>query len=1032
MNITDKRMPGPEPMVLSGRDVTAVLGPTNTGKTHLAIERMVAHESGMIGLPLRLLAREVYGRVAEKVGTANVALITGEEKIAPPGARYFVCTVEAMPRATDAAFVAIDEVQIAGDLERGHIFTDRLLHLRGRQETLLLGAATMRGILQHLLPGVSVVTRPRMSQLTYAGSKKITRLPRRSAVVAFSADEVYAIGELIRRQRGGVAVVLGALSPRTRNAQVALYQSGDVDYLVATDAIGMGLNLDVDHVAFAQNRKYDGYQYRQLNAAELGQIAGRAGRHVRDGTFGVTGRVDPLSDELVGKIESHDFAPIRTLQWRTASFDFSSLDALKASIETPAPIEGLTRALPAVDAQTLDLLSRDEAVRGLADSPEQVSLLWDVCALPDYRRIAPAQHADIIASLYLDLARNGHVDEDYMSKQVHRADRTDGDIDTLSARIAQIRTWTFVSHRVGWLANQAYWQEKTRDIEDRLSDALHDRLTKRFVDRRTSVLMKRLRENAMLEAEISPEGDVNVEGHHVGSLLGFRFSTDNHADGEDAKAIRTAAQKALASEFETRATRFAAAANGDLALGSDGTVRWLGNPVAKLAPGEELLKPRALLLADEQLTGPARDKVAARVERFVAFQIETHLKPLQLLSAADNLSGTAKGIAFRMVEACGMINRREIVEEVRTLDQDTRGALRRMGVRFGFYHLFVPALLKPAPAGLLTQLWALKNDAMEKPGFGDVVASLATGRTSLVTEPSFERDFYKLAGYRLLGQRAVRIDILERLADLIRPTLFWKPGLGQRPEGGFDGNRFIVTPAMMSILGATAEDIEEVLKSLGYRGEPRPADDVAAHLAKLDAEAAEKAASEQVVPVSENNGDKAASETTKPEAPAAEKLIEAEKAAQPEDTETTAAVAEPSTEPVAEQPESCEKAPAEAVEKTPSPQEAVPDGDAGKPDEAVAEITDDANEEPKPVILWRQARHGGGQQRSRGRERDKGGGGKRDGDRQGKRGSHGDRHPGKPGRKPGNPRKPREQRPAKIDPDSPFAKLAALKEQLKK
>lgn len=378
-----------EPLILSGRDVTAVLGPTNTGKTHLAIERMVAHESGVIGLPLRLLAREVYARVCEKVGAQNVALVTGEEKILPPTARYSVCTVEAMPRETNAAFVAIDEVQLAGDLERGHIFTDRILHLRGRQETLLLGAATMRGILERLLRGISVVTRPRLSHLAYAGSKKLTRLPHRSAIVAFSADEVYAIAELIRRQRGGAAVVLGALSPRTRNAQVALYQSGDVDYLVATDAIGMGLNLDVDHVAFAQNRKFDGFQFRDLNPGELGQIAGRAGRHMRDGTFGVTGQVDPFSEELIEKIEAHDFDPVKVLQWRTAQFDFASLDALKRSIETIAPVEGLTRALPAVDAQALEQLSRDPDIKARANGRDRVAKLWEVCALPDYRRNRP-------------------------------------------------------------------------------------------------------------------------------------------------------------------------------------------------------------------------------------------------------------------------------------------------------------------------------------------------------------------------------------------------------------------------------------------------------------------------------------------------------------------------------------------------------------------------------------------------------------------------------------------------------------------
>ncbi|MER8742919.1 helicase [Mesorhizobium sp. M1004] len=839
MNIQPKHT---EPLILSGRDVTAVLGPTNTGKTHLAIERMVAHESGIIGLPLRLLAREVYARVCEKVGAHKVALITGEEKIQPPGAKYSVCTVEAMPRETDVAFVAIDEVQLAGDLERGHIFTDRILHLRGRQETLLLGAATMHGILQKLLRGVSVVTRPRLSHLAYAGSKKLTRLPRRTAIVAFSADEVYAIAELIRRQQGGAAVVLGALSPRTRNAQVAMFQAGDVDYLVATDAIGMGLNLDLDHVAFAQNRKFDGYQYRNLTAAELGQIAGRAGRHLRDGTFGVTGQVDPLDEELVKRIEGHEFDPVKVLQWRTAHFDFASLDALKRSIETNAPVEGLTRALPAVDAQALEHLSRDEDIRALATNAKRVALLWEACALPDYRKIAPAQHSDLIASIYTDLAKHGHVDENYMAEQVRRADTTEGDIDTLSHRIAQIRTWTFVSNRPGWLADQAHWREKTREIEDRLSDALHERLTKRFVDRRTSVLMRRLRENTMPEAEISPTGTVLVEGHHVGELQGFRFTADQSAGGEDAKAVRTAAQKALAAEFEARAERFGACANGDLALGSDGTLRWIGAPIGTLVAGEDALKPRLVLLADEQLTGPARDKVAARAERFVNFQIESLLKPLVDLKNAEQIAGIGRGIAFQLVEHFGLINRRDIAEEMKSLDQEGRAALRRLGVRFGAYHVFVPALIKPAPAGLITLLWALKNDGKDKPGFGDVVHALASGRTSVVIDPAFDKSFYKLAGYRNLGRRAVRIDILERLADLIRPATNWKPGLGQRPDGAYDGQSFMVTPPMMSILGATADDMEEILKGLGYRAEPKPPAEVKARLEAQDNAAREAAA----------------------------------------------------------------------------------------------------------------------------------------------------------------------------------------------
>ncbi|RVC40498.1 helicase, partial [Mesorhizobium sp. M4A.F.Ca.ET.090.04.2.1] len=937
-------------------------------------------------------ARIDLARVCEKVGVHKVALITGEEKIQPAGARYSVCTVEAMPRETDAAFVAIDEVQLAGDLERGHIFTDRILHLRGRQETLLLGAATMHGILQRLLKGISVVTRPRLSHLAYAGSKKLTRLPRRTAIVAFSADEVYAIAELIRRQQGGAAVVLGALSPRTRNAQVALFQSGDVDYLVATDAIGMGLNLDLDHVAFAQNRKFDGYQYRNLTAAELGQIAGRAGRHLRDGTFGVTGQVDPLDEELVQKIEGHDFDPVKVLQWRTADFDFSSLDALKRSIETNAPVEGLTRALPAVDAQALEHLSRDEEIRSLATDARRVALLWEACALPDYRKIAPAQHADLIASIYMDLARRGHVDENYMAEQVRRADTTDGDIDTLSHRIAQIRTWTFVSNRPGWLADQAHWQEKTREIEDRLSDALHERLTKRFVDRRTSVLMRRLRENTMPEAEISPTGTVLVEGHHVGELQGFRFTADQSAGGEDAKAVRTAAQKALAAEFETRAERFGACANGDLALGSDGTLRWIGAPIGTLVAGDEPLKPRLVLLADEQLTGPARDKVAARAERFVNFQIESLLKPLVDLKNAEQLTGIGRGIAFQLVEHFGLINRRDITEEMKSLDQEGRAALRRLGVRFGAYHVFVPALVKPAPAGLVTLLWALKNDGKDKPGFGDVVHALASGRTSVVIDPAFDKSFYKLAGYRNLGRRAVRVDILERLADLIRPATNWKPELGQRPDGAYDGHAFMVTPPMMSILGATADDMEEILKGLGYRAEPKPAAEVKARLEAQDSAAREAAAAKLAAEEAAKAEMGAAAAATAAEAgaetPAEGSGPGPDAAVAPEATVDVSA--EPVTGLVAEEPL---EAPAQATHEAPvvveavaeEPADAAPAAEAeaeaqtaevdvvaGEPvaedspaaadgstqPAATAEAGETASEaeEPKPILLWRQGR----------------------------------------------------------------------------
>ena len=1073
----------PKPLILSGRGVTAVLGPTNTGKTHYAIERMAAHSSGVIGLPLRLLAREVYGRMVDKVGAKHVSLVTGEEKITPPGARYSVCTVEAMPQETNAAFVAIDEVQIAGDLERGHVFSDRILSLRGREETLLLGSATVRGILEQLLPGITVVERPRLSELHYAGSKKITRLPRRTAIVAFSADEVYAIAELVRRQRGGAAVVLGALSPRTRNAQVELYQNGDVDYLVATDAIGMGLNLDVDHVAFAQDRKFDGYSYRQLTASEFGQIAGRAGRHLRDGTFGVTGQVQPLPDDLVHRLESHVFEPVKILQWRSKQLDFSSLKALQASLEQIPAVQGLTRALPAVDQRALEHLVNDFEVRDLASTPENVATLWEVCSLPDYRRIAPAQHADLIATIYRDLIRSGAVNEDFLAEQVRRTDSTDGEIDTLSARISQIRTWTYISNRAQWLADPTHWQEKTREIEDRLSDALHERLTKRFVDRRTSVLMRRLRENAMLEAEISVNGDVFVEGHHIGQLAGFRFVVDSSADGPDAKAVIAAAQKALALEFEARAARLHASGNSDFAIGADGTVRWLGDPVARLAAGDHVLRPRSILLADEHLTGTARDFVVARIDRFVNHHIATVLKPLDDLTRAEDLDGLARGLAFRLAENLGILFRRDVSEMIKDLDQSARASLRKYGIRFGAYHIFMPALLKPAPAELVTLLWALSNDGFGKPGYGDVTPLLAAGRTSVATDPEIDREFYRLAGFRFLGKRAVRVDILERLADLIRPALQWKPGVpGARPEAAYDGRRFITTTGMLSILGATQDDIEEILKGLGYRADSVPAEEAQTHIANLDAaqlETATPAGSGPVVEVVVSRT--AADRPHKPAAPASgaaeaapaeaaqsdggtpgEPQAAAEEIKPAETTADASGETSPASEPGADT--------APATEPVASTEEAKADAtpEAGASSEAAAE---EVAEEPRPVLLWRPGGRQDGQQRGprhaagapgegRGRrergnrsgEKPAGEGGAEAEARPGKghRGKpHHGKGPGKGGSGKGGPggrggpdrgagahdggrsdRPVRKEKP--IDPDSPFAALAALRDKLKK
>jgi ATP-dependent RNA helicase SUPV3L1/SUV3 len=806
-----------------GAGVTAVLGPTNTGKTHLAIERMLAHSSGAIGLPLRLLAREVYNKCVDRVGAEQVALVTGEEKIKPANPRFWVSTLEAMPRDLDVAFVAIDEIQLGADLERGHVFTDRMLYRRGRDETLVLGAATMRNMVEKLLPGANILSRPRLSTLNFAGERKLTRLPRRTAIVAFSADEVYAIAELIRRQRGGAAVVLGSLSPRTRNAQVALYQSGDVDYLVATDAIGMGLNLDVEHVAFASDRKFDGYQFRKLNPAELGQIAGRAGRAMRDGTFGTTGRCPPFEPELAQALESHTFDSVKVLQWRNSALDFSSLGALAASLGQTPTEQGLTRAPIAEDIQVLEHVSRDDDVRALAATRPAIERLWEVCQVPDYRKVSPAAHAEMAVTLYGFLMREGTIPDDWFSAQVAQADRTDGDIDTLANRIAHIRTWTFAANRPDWLADPEHWQDITRGVEDRLSDALHERLAERFVDRRTSVLMRRLRENTMLETEITKSGEVVVEGHPIGRLAGFQFAADSASAGPEGKALRAAAQKALAGEIDARAAKLGHAGDEQFVLASDGSIRWLGEPVGKLTAGDDILRPRARILSDEHLTGASRDAVQARLDLWLKAHLEKLLGPLFALASAEDITGIARGVAFQLTEALGVLERHRVAEEVKGLEQTARATLRKYGVRFGAYHLYLPNLLKPGPRGLAVQLWALKEATPDTKGLDDVPHLAASGRTSFPADKDVPKALYRVAGYRLCGERAVRVDILERLADLIRPALAWRPGSpAARPPGAVEGGGFTVTVNMTSLTGSSGEDFASVLRSLGYRMEKRP------------------------------------------------------------------------------------------------------------------------------------------------------------------------------------------------------------------
>lgn len=939
-----------------GAGVTAVLGPTNTGKTHLAIERMLAHSSGMIGLPLRLLAREVYNKIVGRVGPEAVALITGEEKIKPKNPRYWVSTVEAMPRDIDVSFLAVDEIQIASDLERGHVFTDRILNRRGRDETLLLGAATMRPIIERLLPGVSMITRPRLSQLEFAGDRKITRQPRRTAIVAFSADEVYAIAELVKRQHGGAAVVLGSLSPRTRNAQVEMFQNGDVDYLVATDAVGMGLNLDVDHVAFASDRKFDGYQFRRLTPAEFAQIAGRAGRATRNGTFGTTGRCGPFEPELVNALQNHIFDPVKMLQWRNSKLDFSSLGALQVSLNLGPGHDVLTRAPIAEDMRVLDHAARDVEVRDIAHGKAAVERLWEACQVPDYRKLSPAAHAELVTTLYGFLMQKGCIPDSWFAAQVDQADRIDGDIDTLSARIAQIRTWTFVANRPDWLKDPERWQGIAREVENKLSDALHERLTERFVDRRTSVLMRRLRENTSLNTEIGKTGEVIVEGHVIGRLDGFTFAPDAAEAGSDAKALQAAAQAVLAGEINTRAERLGNAPDDQFVLTSDGTIRWTGDAVARLTAAEEALHPRIRIISDERLTGPPREKVQARLDLWLKTHIEKLLGPIFELSKAEDVTGIARGIAYQLVEALGVLERPKIANELKDLDQPSRATLRKYGVRFGAYHIYFPGILKPAARALAALLWALKQDNVDLSALSGAQHLASSGRTSFPVDKSLPRDAYRVLGYKQAGERAVRVDILERLADLIRPALAWRDNApGEKPAGAFDGRGFVVTQAMTSLTGSAGEDFASVLRALGYRMEkraPLPPKPAAPAAEAPAAEAsAETPATEEAAAPADAAIEAAAEPVTVEDAPGMEQhdegaheepALEAspEAPVTPEDA--------PGIAPPAEEAAAPAEAAAEAAAAETAATEAAASPDAAAPVEAAATPA-----EPELVEVWR-------------------------------------------------------------------------------
>ncbi|MDB6176929.1 helicase-related protein [Paracoccus sp. Z330] len=940
--------------------ITAVLGPTNTGKTHYAIERMLAHRTGVIGLPLRLLAREVYDRIVKLRGPSVVALVTGEERIVPERVRYWVATTEAMPEI-GADFVAIDEIQLCADPDRGHVFTDRLLNMRGLQETLFLGSDTMRPAIAALVPGAQFQRRERFSTLSWAGSKKLSRMPARSAVVGFSVDDVYAMAELLRRQKGGCAVVMGALSPRTRNAQVEMYQAGEVDYLVATDAIGMGLNLDIRHVAFSATHKFDGRRVRPLFPHELGQIAGRAGRHTESGSFGVTGEAQILEEGLIAAIENHRFQPISRLMWRNTRLEYGTMDRLVQSLETGPDHELLVRGREADDIHALKILREMPEIRDRVQGGRDVRLLWDVCRVPDFRKISTGEHSTLLARIF-GFLQDGRIPGDWLARAVARIDRTHGDIDALSKRLAYIRTWTYVAQRSGWVEDESHWRGETRAVEDRLSDALHAALTQRFVDRRTSVLLRRLKQKESLVAEVNDKGEVSVEGEFAGRLEGFRFRPDQTATADEARMLNRASYEALRPEFHLRADRFYNAPDTELDFTEQGGLMWGDSAVGKLVKGADALSPSVQVFVDEEAGEDIAEKVRRRLQHFIDRKVAALFEPLIAMQKDEALTGLARGFAFRLVESLGVVAREGVAAEVKELDQEARGMLRKHGVRFGQFTIFLPALLKPAPTRLRLVLWSLSE------GLDEFPESPPPGLVTIPHIPEVPEGYYTLSGYRPAGDRAIRIDMLERLADLLR---------AQDTRGGFEAN-----PDMLSITGMTLEQFASLMQGLGY--------------------AAEKAERPKVKAVE----------------PAPAPTPEAETSDAPMTEEESVLAAETRAKWEAEQAEK-RRASAEA-EGTEAPTE-----DVAAPE---IEVYYTFRWAPKP----RQNRRpqGDGQGRKGGQRRDATGdarGGKpgRDGGKP--RGKGGPRKGGKPQKQ--SPKSFSSRPEKKADPDSPFAILAALKDK---
>ena len=781
--------------------ITAVLGPTNTGKTHLAIETMLSFDSGMIGFPLRLLAREVYDKVIKKISLDKVALITGEEKIIPSNAKYFLCTVESMPIDKHLEFVGVDEIQMCSDHERGHIFTERLLNMRGEKLTMLMGSSTIKNIISKLNGDIEFINRDRLSKLTYAGHKKISRINRKTAIIAFSAEEVYAIAELIRRQKGGAAIVMGSLSPKTRNAQVELYQSGDVDFLVATDAIGMGINMDLDHVYFSNLKKFDGKKLRKLNLSEIGQIAGRAGRYLNDGNFGITGDCKEITAEDVELLENHKFEEIRTLFWRNSYLNFNNPLSLIKSLEEKPQMDWLRKIHECEDEKALKYFLRDKNLINFKFDKITLNLLWECCQIPDFVKKTYGNHYEVIGNVFKFLSsEKGRISDEFMRLQLIKLDKLEGNVDSLSNRIANVRTWSYVSNKNNWLENQDYWIEKTKHLEDRLSDRLHEELTKTFIDKRASVLARGLKQDMEFKTEILENNNVMIDNHFIGKINGLKLELDlkKGALETDIKSLKKAARQSIGPELEKRIQTIID--TGLIELNNDFKIYWNNSPIAKLTIGNDYLNPNFELIVDETIEINQKQKLSEYINKWTQGKINTVLKNLIDLKNLKENNSSIKALAYQLYENNGVLKREQVSEYLKTLGQNERRILRELGVKFGRYHVFLFQLIKPEAVSLRTLLWKnfhQKYYNLKPPTFG---------LNFLDDKDSKNKNFMLLCGFEKFDTFFVRIDILERLFMLIINS-----------SNSKENKEMKIIPEMLNLLGCSKENFKKLLQKMGYK-----------------------------------------------------------------------------------------------------------------------------------------------------------------------------------------------------------------------